>query len=385
MRPFERALLLVMALSTACEGAPDLAADHLKRGDKSFAEGRYADALTAYKHAYELSPHDPRVQRATMRARAHVLAETPSRVGAESIEDIKYEAEVLLDQDKPREAVYLTAIANALARRGDVEGAKLKIAEALKIESTSPVAHTARAALLSGAKEGRAEARGELEAALRAKPDFAPALVALGQIKLAEGDLPAAVERLEAALRQGDDIAARVALGNARLQQQRAAEAVPHLQRAMEMDAKNADAASLLGQAWLAAGRFEEAERALRAAVQLRADEPSQTALGFALLRQKKAEQALSVFRHLLSQDASLASARYGAAAASDELGRREEALADYQRFLSLPIEGRQRSILVDLHPEVERRVAALSEPPSPSPTASSSPAAPPTKPAKKP
>lgn len=359
-----------MLLVTACNGAPDLASEHLRRGDKALADGRYADALTAYRHAYELAPHDARVQRATMRARCHVLAETPARVGAEAVDDTRYQAELLLDLDKGKEAIWLTAIANAMARKGDAEGAKAKLSEALKADPASVVAHTARGLLLMSTKEGRAEARGELETALRTKPDYAPALAALGQLRLAEGDLPAAVERLEAALRHGDDYSVRFALGNARLQQQRAADAIPHLQRAVEIDPKSPDAASLLGQALLAAGRLEDAERALRVAVQIRADEPSQTALGFALLRQKKAEQALYVFRSLLAQDPSLASARYGAAAANDELGKPEEALTEYKRLLALPAEGRQRSIINDLRPEAERRVAALSA--SAAPAASS-------------
>ena len=382
-----RAALLAMLVATAsaapaCNSASDLAAEHLRRGDKALAEGRYAESLTAYRHAYEIAPHDPRVQRATMRARVHVLAETPARVGAESLDDTRYEAELLLDLDKGREAVCLTAIANALARRGDVEGAKAKLTEALKHDPTSAVAHAARGALLL-ATNARGEASAELEAALRTKSDFAPALATLGQIRLAEGDLPAAVERLEAALRGGDDFAVRLALGNARLQQQRAADAVPHLQRAAELDPKSADAVSLLGQALLAAGRFADAERALRAAVQIRADEPSQTALGFALLRQKRGEQALAVFRRLLAEDATLASARYGAAAACDELGRREEALADYRRLLALPAEGRQKTIIVDLRPEAERRVAALAA--EEKAAASASPSAAPAPSAKKP
>jgi Flp pilus assembly protein TadD len=385
MRAHPRAALLAILLAAACascQGTPDLAEEHLRRGDKALAEGRYAESLTAYRHAYELAPHDPRVQRATMRARVHVLAETPARVQSESLDDTRYEAELLLDQDKGREAVCLTAIANALARRGDVEGAKLKLVEALKHDPTSAVAHAARGALLL-ATNARGEARAELEAALRTKPDFTPALATLGQVLLAEGDLPAAVEKLSAALRGGDDFAVRLALGNARLAQQRAAEAVPHLTRAAELDPKSADAASLLGQALLAAGRFADAERALRAATQLRADEPATTALGFALLRQKKSEQALGVFRRMLAEDATLASARYGAAAACDELGRREEALADYRRLLALPTEGRQKAILIDLRPEAERRVAALVA--EEKTAASASPSAAPAPSAKKP
>ncbi|MFT3775467.1 MAG: hypothetical protein QM820_59730 [Minicystis sp.] len=132
-----RVALVAVALSLfmGCDRDGDLLAAHLGQGDKAFAEGRYTEALTAYRHAYDLAPHDPRVQRGTMRARVAVMAETPGRITAESLEDVRYEAQLLLAQDKGREAVALTALANVLARKGDVEGAKAKLAEALKLES----------------------------------------------------------------------------------------------------------------------------------------------------------------------------------------------------------------------------------------------------------
>jgi tetratricopeptide (TPR) repeat protein len=362
LSPHARAALALLSLTLtgACDRDSDLLAAHLAQADKALAEGRPAESLTAYRHAYELSPHDARVQRGTMRARVAIMAEMPGRIGAESLDDLRYEAQLLLAQDKGREAVCLTALANVLARRGDLDGARLKLAEALRADPALAAAHVARGTLLAGSKETRGEARVELELALKGKPDSGPALAALGQLKLGEGEYAAAVEKLEAALRQGEDVSVRLALGNARLQQQRPAEAAEHLRRAVELEPKNADALSLLGQALLGAGQLEDAERALRAAAQLRPDEPTQTALGFALLRQKKAEQALALFRQLLAQDGGLATARYGAAAANDELGRAGEALAEYKKLLAMPTEGRQKSLLGDLRPEAERRVQAL-------------------------
>jgi len=354
------AALLAIALAGGCDREPDLLAEHLRRGDKALAEARWSEAVIAYRHAYDLAPHDARVQRGTMRARVHLMAESPGKIAAEAVDDVRYEAQVLLDQDKGQEVFYLTAIANVLARHGDVEGARAKLAEALKADPSSPVALASRGTLLLGTKDGRGEAREAFEAALKAKPDCVAALVGLAQIKLADGDAAGAAERLEVALRQGEDYGVRLSLGNARLSQQRAAEAAEHFRRAAELDPRSADAASLLGQALLAAGQPDAAERALRAALQLRADEASQTALGFALLRQKKAEQALAVFRGLLADDATLASAVFGAASASDELGRSAQALEGYKRLLSLPVEGRQKGLLTDLRPDAERRVAEL-------------------------
>lgn len=373
------ALVLAGALGAGCNQTPQLAAEHLQRGDAALAEGRYAQALAAYGHARELVPTDPDVQRAMMRARVHLIAESAARISPEAFEDARYEASVLLDTDKARAPVYLTALGNILARQGDADGAKLKLAEALKADPTSALAHTALGTVLMGRKEGAAQAKAEFELSLKVKPADVGALIGLGQIKLAEGDFPGAVERLEAALQVKDDFDARMALGNARMQQQKTGDAVPHFQRAVQLDPKNADALSALGQALLDAGRAEDAERALRAVLQMRPDPNSEVALGFALARQKKAEAALGVFGRVLANDAAAAPALYGAATMSEELGRREQAVTYYQRLLSLSPAGPQRQMLADLQREAQSRVAALSAAqPSASVSAGAAPAKPP-------
>ncbi|MEO7331473.1 MAG: tetratricopeptide repeat protein, partial [Minicystis sp.] len=371
-----RALVLGAGLALGCERAPALVGEHMKRGDIALAEGHYPQAIAAYNHARELAPHDPEVQRALMRARVFVVAETPARVSADAFEDARYEAQLLLDTDKGREALYLCALGNLLARQGDVEGAKSRFAEALKIDPSSPLAHAGLGLALTAHKEGLPQAKSELEAALRSRPDLMSALVALGQIKLAEGDLVSAADRLESALRTGDDFNARMALGSVRVQQQKPAEAIEHFQRAAQLDPRSADALTSLGQALLGLGKADEAERALRAALQLRQDQPAMVALGFALSRQKKAEQALGVFGQVLSQDGGVAPALYGAAMASEDLGRPEQAMDFYRRLLALPTDGPQKQVLGDLRKEAQTRLIALSAA-LPASSASSGPAAP--------
>src|SRR5262245_13809156 len=104
-RSLPRALLAIIVLA-ACGRAPDLAQEHMKRGDAALAEGRHEQALAAYGHARELSPTDPGVQRAMMQARVHLLAESAARVGPEALEDARYEAKLLLDIDSARAPVY---------------------------------------------------------------------------------------------------------------------------------------------------------------------------------------------------------------------------------------------------------------------------------------
>src|SRR4051812_37616311 len=104
-----RAMLAVIAsaLACACTQTPELVLEHTRRGDALLAEGKYAQAIAAYNHARDLAPHDAMVQRALMRARVHALAENPARLVPEAIDEARYEAQLMADLDKPREAVYL--------------------------------------------------------------------------------------------------------------------------------------------------------------------------------------------------------------------------------------------------------------------------------------
>jgi Flp pilus assembly protein TadD len=343
----------------ACDRRSDLLEQHLSRGDAAVAAGRYPQALAAYGHARELAPHDPRVQRGQMWARVHVLAETPWRVGAEALDDVAYEAD-LLRGEKGREAVCRAALGNAMARRGDEGGAKVKLGEALRADPGSAVAHAAMGAFLMGRREGLAEAKAELQLALGHKPTMFGALFGLGQILFAEGDLAGAASRFEAALAASDDAAARVALGKVRLQQDKPELAAGEFQRAVLLEPKNAEALSQLGQALLSAGKLDEAERALRAALQLEGGESTSIALGYALARNKKSDEALAVFARVLSQDPTAPSALYGAGIASEDLGRGEQALAYYRRVLALPASGPQQQLVSELKKQATGRVTAL-------------------------
>lgn len=364
-----RPLCLVGALALGCDGLPDLAVTHIGRGDRALGEGRYGEAMAAYAHAHELAPHDPRVQQAQMRARVYLMAESPARVAADALEDVAYEAEFLKDGPKHfdargreygLDAVCLTALGNVLLRRGDVEGARAKLTEALKVGPSSYAANASLGALLLGRPETAAEAKAMLERALVLRPGAAGPLVGLGKMRLAEGDLPGAIERFEAALRKGDDFGTRLVLGSARLQQGKHVEAAADLSRAAQMDPRSPEALGLLGQALLGAGRLDEAERALRASVELRPDTATSIALGFTLARRKKSIQALDVLGQVLASDPLAAPALFGAGMANEDLGQTEPAITMYRRLLALPLEGPQKSIVAELQREAKVRVEAL-------------------------
>lgn len=352
--------LLLVALSGACDQTPDLTREHLRRGDAAMIEGRYARALVAYSHAREVSPADPDVQRALMRARVHLIAETPSRIAPEAIEEATYEATLLLDLDPARAPVYRTALANILLRKGDVAGARAALDEALKLDPRSAAARSALGLLLLAKQDTASQARPELEAALAADPKYQRALVGLAQLELSEGKLPSAADRLEQALALGDDFEARMALGNARAQMQRSGEALLHFQRAAQLDPKSPDALLSLGQALLNGGRADEAERALRASLSLRPDANAGLALGYALAAQRKHAQALDVFKTVLAEAPLSAPALFGAARAHEELGQPEPATALYQRILALPSGGPDKEAIAGFQREAKGRLDAL-------------------------
>ncbi len=367
---------VAIGVAAGCDRDPELLGEHLRQGDQALAEGRYSQALSAYGHAHELAPTSARVQRAQMWARVYLMADDPARASPEILDDIAYEAELLRKTepgDKGREAACLAASGNVLARRGDRESARAKLDEAVKTDPASAIAHSALGALLLERREDMEAARASFEKALQLDAGSVRALVGLGQIKLAGGDHAGAAERFEKALERRPDLAACLGLGNARLQQAKHDGAVLAFQRAVALDPRSPDALGSLGQALLGAGRLDEAERALRAAGSLRRDEGTSIALGYTLARLKKSDEALAVFGQVLSFNASAAPALYGAAVASEDLGRVDLALDFYRRVLALPATGAQQPLVAELQKEARGRVTALAPAPASSPSASAS------------
>lgn len=371
MKPALRSILCSLFLMAGCDKSSDLVNEHLRRGDQALAEGHYATALSAYGHARELAPTDARVQRAHMRGRVHLLANQPMRVAPEALEDLAYEAELLRQTEPGLESVCLTALGQAWARRGNLEAAKTKLAEAVKADPQSPIPHIALGMIAMNEPEGLATAKMEFELALKNKPDAVGALVGLGQIKLAEGDFTGAIEKLEAAAQREDDVTIRLALGTARLRQGKHADAAKDLRRALAFDPKNADAQSMLGQALLALGKMDEAEELLTTAFQVRRDPATAIALGFTLVKQGQGERALAVFAPVIAKDPFSAPALFGMGMANERLGRTADALENYQRVLAIPAEGPQKNATLDLQRDARARIKALTPENPPSPASS--------------
>lgn len=377
------AVVVGLTLAGASCGPPPEAGDHLRRGNAALEAGRYGEALAAFEAARELAPNDAGVQRAAMRARTYQIAADPSRITAETMAQARYEAQVLIETDGAHKATYLTAIANLARRAGNLEEARTKLEEAVKAEPGNAVAHAALGTLLLGSKETQAQAKTELQAALSAKPDEVAALVGMAQIKAAEGDRAGAASMLVAALKVREDFGSRMQLGKIYLQQQKPAEAADQFEHAALLDPKSPDALASQGKALLAAARPEDAESALRAAMDLRPDPSTANALGMALVKQKKAEEATEIFAKVLSKDSQSPEAHYGAGMAAEVMGRTDEAAIHYWALMALKPGATDKQPLLDMQEDVKKRLAAIqaaAEPPATaSPSASAAASAAPT------
>ena len=108
---------------------------------------------------------------------------------------------------------------------------------------------------------------------------------------------PARVEQLrQAALEAPGNASAQLALGRALLAQGDLAESLQALERAHGLDARQPGLDAALGRAYLEAGRWAEAERALRNALETDPQPDFHDFLAFALHEQGKREEAARHF-----------------------------------------------------------------------------------------
>ncbi len=372
-RPRSLAFVLGLAFAAASCGAPPEAGDHLRRGNAALDAGRYSEALAAFAAARELSPNDAAVQRASMRARTYQIAQDASRITPETMDQARYEAQVLIETDGAHKAVYLTALANLARRAGNLDEAKTKLEEAVKAEPGNALAHAALGTLLLGSKETLAQAKTELAAALAAKPDEVVALTGMAQIKAAEGDRAGAASMLQTALKVREDFATRMQLGKLYLLEKKPGDAADQFAHAALLDPKSADALASWGKALLAAGHPDDAEGALRSAMELRADPATTNALAMALVKQKKGEEANELFAKTLSRDSQSAEAQYGAGIAAELLGRTDEAAIHYWALMALKPGATEKQPLLDMQEDAKKRLAAIQAAAEPPPATSAS------------
>lgn len=333
---------------------------HLARGEKALAAGNLDQAQAAFRHARDISPSDPVVARALMRARAHVLAEDASNVSSENVADLRYELDLLAESDPERLEIYDTAMGNLEAQSGNRAAAKARFEAALARTPGSVRAKVAYAAFLLDDPTTLPAARKQLESVLASDQSHAGALLGMGQVEIAGGKVDEAIQYFEKSIESRDSFLARMLVGKAYYQKNDFEKSAQAFQRAVGFRPQDPSALYNLGEALLGANKPADAERVLKAAVRLREDEAAATALGFALSRQEKHREAFDIFAKLVTAGSEAPLALYGGAASAEKLGRTNDALALYQKLASLPVPAGGEASLGQLQKTARQRIDAL-------------------------
>ena len=208
---------------------------------------------------------------------------------------------------------------------------------ALRAKPDYAEAHNNLALLLSA--EGRdAEAMEHARTAARLRPDMPEAQVSLGILLARRGRPADALPHLEEAVRLRPSSAeARHNLGLSLVALGRAAEALSHQEEAARLDPGSAEAQEALGTALLAAGRAPEACVALEAALRLRPGRGETLAnLGLALLRAGRSREAMDSYAEALRASPDLPDAHYNLGTLLAMAGRPAAAQEHYAAALRL-------------------------------------------------
>lgn len=217
---------------------PDHADAHLNLGLKLAASGRFEAALASMREALRLAPDNLRARQGL----AMVLTRLDRPLDAVP----HFEAVARLDPDSSGARLNLGI---ALAEAGRPEDALGAFREAVRLAPRNSRPHYNVGRVLHDM--GRTtEARLALEQALTLDGAFAPALHLLGQIERAEGNDERAIELLRSAAESdAENSLVHYDLGLALAQSGSADLAVPHFERALELDPRHKESLYNLARA----------------------------------------------------------------------------------------------------------------------------------------
>ncbi|HWW73968.1 MAG TPA: tetratricopeptide repeat protein [Pyrinomonadaceae bacterium] len=208
----------------------------------------------------------------------------------------------------------------AAAARAGGASRQTASAAAQTARATAPLAASADAPLAAAdaaMRDGRfADAARQYEAWLKAHPDSAGVLLALGICYVQLGRREEAVPALRRHLKLAPgSVAGHAALGVALLDGARDAEAKAELETAVRLDPKQRDAAGALARIYLTEGRAAEAAALLQPLAASAGDEETRVLLGEALLKSGRAREAAEMLERQLRADPRSAPQVYAAAA----------------------------------------------------------------------
>lgn len=239
---------------------PNHAFAHFALGKAALLAGRWSEAADGFGAALTADPRyvDARVN----------LARALTQLGRKDEALTQYRQALA---DEPGAADIRISLAELLVQTGSVREGETLLREALAIAPGLPEAHYQLGLAL--AKSGGA-AEGEFQHAVRLKPTFAAAHLALGNARAGRGDLPGADASYQEALRVEPGLAeAHFARGNLRARQQRFAEAIDAYRETLILDPAHIRARANLGNCQLVTGRIEEAIATYEQVLQARPDD----------------------------------------------------------------------------------------------------------------
>ena len=212
------------------------------------------------------------------------------------------------------------------------------VEEAARNRLTRARLQLALAAIRLG-REDLGGARNHAETALALAPGMIEAMMILGFVHRAMGDLAEAVERYSAVLElDPGSIEALRSRANAQIELRRDREAIADLERLCELGFEGDGARIRLAVAYLRLGDLDAARENYHAALALSLD-PSDAAqvhhhLGIIEARTGSAERAVEEYRTALALDPDLVAARFDLAAALSLLGQYRESAGIFRRIV---------------------------------------------------
>ncbi len=249
--------------AVAADAASALA--HEARGEALLALGREAEAETEQRKAIELDPQFALAQ--TQLALTLIALERP----ADALAMAKQATETDAKLGEAFAALGLALIAvDAQKNWGEAIAQAQTGATLLDPENPIVLTTVAKIFEVSGQIDQAARAYGR---AVKADPAYGPARFGLVQAEMNRGDRDAALAAAQEAERSGMTFPQiSLLLGEDAVRRNDHEEAIPHLEKAAEGLQTNADAWALLGIAYRARARFEDAGDALKKAVELAPD-----------------------------------------------------------------------------------------------------------------
>jgi Flp pilus assembly protein TadD/mono/diheme cytochrome c family protein len=253
-------------------------------------QGKYQEAIAAYRHALALHPGDER---------------TLNELGAalENSGDWQQAQKTFMQDiaEHPETCNARFNLARFELKHDQASAAEQQFRTMLaQCPSDAGVHSGLGVALASEGHPGAAEA--ELRTALGIDPHDFTALYNLGDLALQAGQPKQAAELLEAAVKQRPkDVDAREQLADAYALSGRVGDAVIQLREAIALSPDNPDLHALLSQALASTGQLQEAIAERKAALHLRANDPDDwNNLGVLEARAGRVAEAREDFRHAL-------------------------------------------------------------------------------------